>query len=87
VPEGALTGGVLTEGTVAEGTTVTDGTLSCGAAEPAEPAEGRCHDSHHHTSGLASMAPETAAPSQTCVFLQIPPEKAGRGVPSRPGVS
>jgi hypothetical protein len=91
--EGTVTEGTDAEGTVTDGT-VTDGTLSCGTAEPvvccgrmaAVPASGSATSTPRTavtipitTPGLVPMAPITTAPDQTCAFLQIPPEKAGRG--------
>ena len=99
VTDGVVTDGVVPTGVLTDGT-VTAGTVSWGTAEPiggcgsmaAVPASGWATSTPSPaatipttTPCLVPMAAETGQPPQTCVFLQIPPERAGRG--TRYGVS
>ena len=92
VTDGALTAGVVTEGVVPTGVftegTVAEGTLGCGRMAAA-PASGWATSTPRaaatiptDTPCLVPMTAETAAVHETCVFLQIPPEKTGRRVPA-----
>ncbi|HEY1565859.1 MAG TPA: hypothetical protein VGF68_02530 [Solirubrobacteraceae bacterium] len=99
VTDGVVPTGVLTEGTVTEGT-VAAGTVNWGAATAAAwpgstaavPASGEATNTPRAAAAiptttpcLVPMAAETPALHQTCVFLQIPPERAGHGVPPLSG--
>jgi hypothetical protein len=82
VTAGVVAGGVVTEGVVPTGV-LTEGTAAIPASGDATSTPSAAAAIPTPTACLVPMAAVTAASHQTCVFLQIPPERAGHGVPAR----